>query len=391
MDYAAATPVRNQVRKVMGPFFSKTFANPSAIHQEGVAAREAIEMQRVRLARVLKARPEGVYFTGSGTESNNLAILGVFEKKHKDGRAYADMEVVSTKLEHPSVLEALRELERRGVVVRYVEVDEEGVIKVEALKAVLTEKTVLVTFAYINSEIGVMQEVGKIARAVRAFEKDKGTRVYVHTDAAQAPLWASCELDHLLVDIVSLDAGKCYGPKGVGVLVLRRGVEIAPVLFGGPQEGGLRPATENTPAVVGAVEAIVIAQERHESLSQTVCKLRDFLAAELLKINGVVLNGSKEHRVANNVNVSVRGVDGEYAVVVLDEAGIACSTRSACSGATGAGSSVVMAISGDQDRASSSIRFTLGEETTRAELQKAADVLAQHVEKTRTAMNSLTQ
>ena len=391
LDYAAATPLRGRVYEKMRPFLRDQFANPSAIHREGVSQRLVIDTARERLARLLKARPEHVYFTASGTESNNLAILGTVENRLKAGIAYEDMEIISTKVEHPSVSQTLEHLKGLGVCIRYIEVDTEGLLEVSSLRELLSEKTILVSFAYINSEIGTIQNVGKLTRVVRAFEKEQGVRVYVHTDAAQAPLWCNCELDRLLVDLLTLDAGKCYGPKGVGVLVHRHGVSLSPVLHGGPQEGGLRPATENVAGIVGAVEAIVLAQEVREIRVQKVTAIRNYLLEELLHIDGVVLNGSRIQRVANNVNVSISGIDAEFAVVVLDEHGIACSTKSACSGAGGAGSSVVRAISGDEDRAISAIRFTLGEETTRTDVSRAARELAVHIEKTRTTIDALTQ
>ena len=391
LDYAAATPVRPRVHEVMKPYFSEYFANASAIHREGVMVREAVDDARARIARLLKARPENVYFTGSGTESNNLAILGTLEARLAAGVNYEDMEIISTRLEHPSVTQTLEQAATLGVRVHYVEVDETGMIDQASFAHLLSEKTVLCTFAYINSEIGVIQDVGKLVRAVRAFEKKTGARIYVHTDGAQAPLWATCEIDRLMVDMLSLDAGKCYGPKGVGLLVLRHGTELSAITHGGPQEGGLRPATENVPGIVGTAEAITLAQEQYQDRVVHVERVRDTFIAELLKIEGSVLNGHQEKRVANNVNISIPGIDSEFAVVVLDEAGVACATKSACSGADGAGSSVVMAITHDAARAQSTLRFTLGEDTTTAEAVKTAKLLHAHVQKTRATMDTLTQ
>lgn len=391
LDYAAATPVRSRVQEVMKPYLSEHFANASAIHREGVLARQAIEDARERIARLLKARPEHVYFTGSGTESNNLAILGTLEARRAAGVAYEDMEIISTRLEHPSVAQALKHAVSLGVRVHYAEVDETGLIDQVSFSSLLSEKTVLCTFAYINSEIGVIQEVGKLVRTVRAFEKKTAARIYVHIDGAQAPLWANCEIDRLMVDMISLDAGKCYGPKGMGLLVLRHGTELSAITHGGPQEGGLRPATENVPGIVGTAEALTLAQEQYEDRVARVQRVRDTFIAELLKINGVVLNGHQEKRVANNVNISIPGIDSEFAVVVLDEAGVACATKSACSGTDGAASSVVMAISNDTVRAQSTLRFTLGEDTTTTEVTKTAKLLRAQVQKTRATIDTLTQ
>lgn len=381
LDYASATPVRKEVNEIMKPFWSLQFGNASAIHHEGVEAREAIETARTKLARLLHVKEEGVVFTGSGTESNNIAIFGTLEEYRKKGIAYEDMEIVSTPLEHPSVLQVLKHVQEWGVQTRYLEVDEEGLILPQSLEALVSPKTVLVTFAYVNSEIGTIQHVGKLARMVRVLEKKYNSRMYVHIDAAQAPLWQSCELDKLGVDVLTLDAGKCYGPKGVGVLAFRYGVSLKSFMFGGSQEGGLRPGTENTALIVGAVEALRIAQEKHQERNSKIQQLRDLFIADLESIEGVVLNGSKISRVANNVNISIPGIDSEFAVISLDQQDIACSTKSACGGAKGEGSSVVKAITHSDERALSTIRFTLGEETTRAELIQTAKTVKAHSEK----------
>lgn len=391
LDYASATPVRGEVVEAMMPYFSSMYGNAGAIHHEGVAARAAITQSREVLAKVLHVREEGIIFTGSGTESNNLAILGAVEARRKEGVPYTDMEVISTKIEHASVLEVLKHVEQLGVTVTYVSLDASGLIDVNSLKESLSPKTILVTFAYANSEIGVVQQVGKLSRVVRSYEKVQSTKILIHLDAAQAPLWLPCALDALLVDVLSLDAGKCYGPKGVGVLAMRHGVRLHSILFGGSQEGGLRPSTENTPLIIGATKALVIAQEHYKTRSEQVAQLRDAFMSLVTAIEGVVVNGSVSDRIANNINISIPGIDSEFAVITLDEKGIACSTKSACGGAKGDGSSVVRLISGDETRATSTIRFTLGEDTTLAELKCVAQELKAHVDKTRTSLKKLTQ
>jgi cysteine desulfurase len=381
LDYASATPVRKEVIKAMEPFWSRTFGNASAIHKEGVAVREAIETARRKLARLLHVKEEGVIFTGSGTESNNIALFGTIESRRRKGVAYEDMEIVSTRLEHPSVLEVLRHVEGWGIAIKYAEVDGDGLVIAESLESLITPKTILVTFAYANSEIGTVQHVGKLSRIARASEKKFGSRIYVHTDAAQAPLWLSCELDKLGVDILSLDAGKCCGPKGVGVLAFRHDVSLHSFMFGGSQEGGLRPGTENAALIVGAVEALSIALENYLQRSAKAEQLRDLFIKDLEAVEGIVLNGSRGSRIANNVNISIPGIDSEFAVISLDQQGIACSTKSACGGAKGDGSTVVKAVTNSDERALSTIRFTLGEGTTQLELAQAAQAVRSHTEK----------
>ena len=379
MDYASTTPVHAEVWKAMVPYFRDMWANASAIYTEGVAVREVIEAERGALARVLHVRPSDVVFTSGGTESNNLVIVGLVARLHTEGIAYADMEIISTKIEHPSILEALRYVEALGVVIKYAPVDEEGRIDMVDLEALFSEKTRLVTFAYVNSEIGTIQDVKKITRMARAWNDTHKTHVYVHIDACQAPLWLPCALDQLGADLVSLDAGKAYGPKGVGVLVKRHWVKLNSIMYGGGQEQGLRPGTENTALIIGCVRALVRAQQHWEKQSAAIQKVRDYALSKIKTLPNVVINGSSEHRVPNNINISIPGIDGEYAVITLDAHGIAASTRSACGAGKGQGSHVVRTISGDEARALSTIRFTLGEGTKKKDIDEAVAVLKEHI------------
>jgi cysteine desulfurase len=383
LDFASTTPVAPEVLKAMMPFFCEEWANPSAIYSRGVRARTAIERARTSVARVLHIRAQGVLFTSGGTESNNQALIGVIEALHDAGTEYRDMEIVTTPIEHPSILETCAALEKRGVLVRYVEVTEEGIVREDSFTAALTPKTVLVSFAYVNSEVGTVQDVKRLSRQVRLFNTAHSTNILVHLDASQAPLWLPCEMDMLGVDMMTLDAGKCYGPKGVGVLALRHGIRIAPLMHGGGQEGGLRSGTESTPLIVGCAHALERAQKKWQGRSESVKKLRDHMIATLTEeIPGIVLNGSRETRVANNINVSLPGIDAEYAVITLDAHGVAASTRSACGSSASYGSYVVRAMTNDEARVVSTIRFTLGETTTKGELTEAVRLLKDHVVRT---------
>lgn len=376
----------------MLPYFSEVYGNASAVHQEGVSAKAAVEEARTSLGRTLRVRPSDVIFTSGGTESNNLAIDGVLRALRATGRSYADMEIISTRVEHPSVSEVLRHVADLGVTIKYADINEEGLIDVNHFKALLSEKTVLATMAYVNSEIGVIQPVKKLTRAVKLFNAEHDTNILVHLDAAQAPLWLPVQLDSLGCDLLSLDAGKCYGPKGVGILATRHGVKLLPIMLGGSQESGLRAGTENTPLIVGCVKAIVRAQEEWESRSERVRSLRDSFITDLESaIDGVLVNGSRTERVANNINISIPGIDTEFAVISLDQAGIAASTKSACSGADGGGSTVVREMSDDDARAQSTIRFSLSEASTTADLQKTTQVLKDHIIKMRDFHKNLTK
>jgi cysteine desulfurase len=377
--------------RAMMPFFSEQFANAGAIHAQGQEAKSALTKAREEIASVLRVRPAGVIFTGSGTESNNIALLGCIAHHKSEGREYSQMEVVTSAIEHASILSVCSHLESLGVKVHYLVPDTEGIVSTSSLESSLTPNTVAVALGYVNSEIGVVQPITKLARVVRAKEKEFGTQVLVHVDAAQAPLWLPCALDALLCDTLSLDAGKCYGPKGVGVLAMTHNTKLAPTLFGGGQETGLRAGTENIALIVGAVASITIAQKHYKERVEKVAALRDGFFKLLLGIDGVVVNGSRTARVANNVHISIPGVESEFAVVTLSRDGIDAATKSACGGAKGEGSSVVRTLFSDSARALSTIRFTLGEETTLAELSQTVALLSTHVEKTKAVLAKLTQ
>lgn len=383
LDYAAATPLSKRAFLAMKPFLTEGYGNASAIHAEGVAARNGIETARERTARALMVRPEYITFTSGGTESNNLAIAGSIEALYREGRFFADMEVVTTRIEHPSVMETMRTLERQGVVVKYVEVNEEGLVKLDDLTTLLSEKTVLFSVAYANSEIGAVQKVRAIRKTLEVAEKKFGSKIMFHLDGAQAPLWLSCQFESLHVDFLTLDVGKCHGPKGVGVLVRGRRAALTPTLYGGGQESGLRPGTENVAGIVGASIALEEAQSDFKTRAEKVTNLRDKSIDYILKeIPTAVLNGpTGEGRLANNINISIPGLDTEFAAIVLDKHGFAVSTKSACAGAGGGESMVVKVISNDPARAASTLRFSLSPETTLQNIKDMTNVLKQHIAK----------
>lgn len=381
LDYAAATPVRDEVFKAMAQYDREVFANASAIHKEGQKAKAILETARQNLATSLRVRPDDVIFTSSGTESNNLALKGAVLAMKKGGVRVEEIEVITLATEHPSVLNTFKELETMGVRLLYAPIDTDGLVDLSEFKKLLSPRTRLVSISYANSETGVVQDLTAIGRAIKAFEKENGLMVLFHTDASQAPLWLPCALDALFVDIMTLDAGKCRGPKGVGVLVARPGVKLSAVSYGGSQEKSLRPGTEPVSLIVGASLAITLAQEEYKGLGARVTKMRDWWWGELQNIESVLLNGSLTNRLPNNLNISIPGLDTEFAVVSLDAAHIAASTKSACSGAGGGYSHVIFSMTGDTNRASSTIRFTLGPDTTYGELRETTLALKKHVAK----------
>ena len=367
----------------MAPFWSQQFGNAGAIHQEGLAAQQALSTARTHIARLCQVRPELVTFTSGGTESNNLAIIGYIETLHAAGREYEDMHIISTPIEHPATKEALQRIVARGVQVTELLVDGTGLVSIADLRKNLSPQTVLVTLAHINSEIGTIQPTHKIARVLRAYEREcKTSRILLHVDAAQSPLWQPIQLPTLGADLLSLDAGKCEGPKGVGVLLaaLKPYVKQG-VLYGGGQERGLRPGTEPIALCVGCATALVRAQATREGRVSVVKPLQEVLRSDIAtRIPQALWNGAcDEKRVVNNVNISLPGYDTEYAAVVLDQAGFAVSTKSACSTADSAASDVVYAISKDRARARSTLRITLHEKVTQSDLTRLIDVLVRHV------------
>ncbi len=384
LDYAAATPLLPEVLSAMLPYFHDTFGNAGSIHQEGVVAKRSLEECRTRVARVLGVQDTGIVFTSGGTESNNLAITGYVERLVAGGRAYEGIEIVTTHIEHSATGETMARLARRGVRIVYVPVTDDGVIDVDILESLLTDQTVLVTVSYVNSEVGAITRCRDIRRIIDGYTKKSQTTIALHIDAAQAPLWLPCDLPRLGADLLSLDAGKMNGPKGCGVLAMRKGMQVSAIVGGGGQERGMRPGTEPLPSIVGCTVALELAQHNWQERAARVSTVRDYFLARITdEVPNVIVNGPLGNdRVANNVHISIPGLDAEFAVITLDAQGIAASTKSACSSKGGGASAVVLAMTGDEARATSTLRFTLGPDNTTADIDVAILTLTQHLTNT---------
>ncbi len=400
LDYAATTPLDPRVKRAMEPYFAKHFGNPSSIHAEGVVAKKALDAARATVARALEAHPDEIIFTSGGTESNNLAIFGAVESVCRSLTPTRPvgvkllqkprLHIITTNIEHSSVLEPLRALEKRGVEVSYVPVETNGIVKTEKILAAIRPNTVLVSVMYANNEIGTIQPIAKIGKAIRELrgEAHKKNLVRVgapfplfHTDACQTPLYLNCLVNALGVDLLTLDGHKIYGPKGVGALYVRRGTTLAPQLLGGGQERGLRSTTENISSIVGFAEALRLATTERKTESLRLKELRDKFYADVLeniRTTRIILNGDRENRLPNNLNISLPKVDTEMLVLKLDAAGIACSTKSSCL-KDEKRSYVIAALGGDEKRAESSLRFTLGHTTTAHDLARVAKILSRIV------------
>ena len=368
LDNAATTPIDKRVLSVIRKISTESYGNPSSLHKEGVEAKKILSEARKDIAEIIGANPDEIVFTSGGTESNNLAIFGTVRDPKKS-------HIIVSSIEHASIIECVKELEKRGAEVTYLPVNGDGVVSSKDIKEAIKENTVLVSIMYANNEIGTIQPIVEIAKAIRHSK----SRPIFHTDACQATNYLDMKVLHLGVDLMTFNASKIYGPKGVGALFVRKGIKLSPLIFGGGQEKGIRSGTENVASLKGFAEAMKITEEMKEKESARLTKLRDFFIAEAMeKIPNSVLNGSAENRLPNNVNISIPKTDAEELVIILDARGIACSTGSACANisADGKVSHVVEALGFGRDRAASSLRFTLGRETTKEDIIFIANELS---------------
>lgn len=377
LDHAATTPVDPRVVKKMLPFFSKKFGNASSLYRLGIESKTALEEARSKIGFELRASGSEILFTGGGTESINLALQGTARARGMKGR------IIVSSIEHHAVLRCVEYLITQGIDVVEIPVDSEGNISLDALEKALTPETFLVSLMYANNEVGTIQPLSKFAKLIRAKEKTFGTHIYFHTDACQAPGFLPLDVRELDVDLLTLNASKMYGPKGVGILYVRRGVRIDPVVFGGNQERAMRSGTENIPGVVGMAEALSLVCKDQEKEVARLTKLRDDFMKKVSQLPGAKINGARKNRLANNVHVSFGGLKGEAIVIHLDEYNIQASTGSACTSTELEPSHVVLAMGKSEAEAEGSVRFTLGRETSKKDLEYTVKVLEQIVARLR--------
>lgn len=376
LDHASATPMDDRVLSEMTPYWSDVFYNPGSVHEGGVKARAVLDEYRERIAKVLGIKPSETIFTSGGTEANTLAIVGGI-KALSNARGGRPIHAITAAIEHPSVLDAFRALERDGVAsVTYIKPDENGIITPEAVSLALRPETEMASIAYANSEIGTIQPLREIRNALN---RESERRVILHSDASQAPEYLNVELDALGLDMMTIDAQKVYGPKGVGALALKQGVEIEPVMHGGAQQYGLRPGTEPLPLIAGLVKAMEIATENREAESERVRALRDYLIERVLElVPGSELNGDSVRRMPNNANFYLPDVDGEYAAIRLSASGFAVGTRSACmqsEDVTKGGSYVLRALGKSEEVPESSLRISLGRQTSSKDIDALIEAI----------------
>lgn len=370
MDYAAATPIDPAVLKVMQPYFSEQFYNPSAVYLAGSQVRKDLERARAEVAQWFGARPNEVVFTAGATEANNLAIHGVMQQ-------FPKANMVVGVIEHDSVLAPAEVYDHK-----LLPVTEQGIIDTTNLNELIDDNTVLVSVQYANNEVGTIQpikEVAALVKAVRAQRAKKGNALplYVHTDAAQAACYLDLHASRLGADLISINGGKIYGPKQTGALFVHAGIQLTPLVYGGGQERGLRSGTENVAGCVGLATALTIAQtSRAEETKRLQSLQMQFIRLLQQKIPSVIINGSQKHRLPNNVHITIPGQDNERLLFGLDEAGVLAAAGSACSASDDTPSHVLKAMGLSDEAARASLRFTFGRQTTSQDIATAVDVLA---------------
>lgn len=357
LDYAATTPVDARVVKVMGPYFESNYANTMSLHEMGRMSGMAVEKGRKVVADYINASPDEIFFTGSATESNNWVLKGVAFANRNKGK-----HIIISPIEHDCVLESARWLARNGFEIDYVKVDQYGLVDLGDLNKLIRKDTILVSIIHGNNEIGTLQNLGKIGQICR----DKGT--YFHTDAAQSFGKEEIDVKAMKIDLLTASSHKIYGPKGVAILYIRKGVVIETLLHGGGHENGKRSSTVNVPAVMGMVKAVEIYKNQHQTENEKLIKWRDEIIKKLLEIKGSRLNGHQTERLANNINISFEGVEGESLLMELDLKGIEVSTGSACSSTSLEPSHVLLAIGLEPQVAHGSLRISLGRWTTQKDI-----------------------
>lgn len=374
LDYSATTPVDPRVFKAMQPFFSKKFGNTMSIHSFGQEAKLILEESREIVADLMGARPNEIIFTGSATESNNLALKGIALRSFSEG---GGKHIIISQIEHPCIMETANWLGKQGFEITRLAVDKYGQVSPLDVKKAIKKETILVSIIHASNEIGTIQPIEKIGKICKA------RKIYFHTDASQSFGKIPIDVNKMNIDLLTASSHKMYGPKGAACLFIREGIKIEPILHGGGQERGLRSSTINMPAIVGFAKACEICKKEMEKESQWLTKLRDKLIKNILKIDGAHLNGHPENRLPNNANFWFSFIEGESMVIQLDFLGIAVSTGSACSSIKLEPSHVLLAIGLKPQEAHGSLRISLGRWTTENEIDYLIKVLPGIIKKLR--------
>ena len=376
LDYAATTPVDQRVLDVMIPYFRESYGNPSSVHRYGQKAEAAVDGAREKVAAILRCKAEEIIFTSCGSESDNLAIRGAaMAKRNASGEKW----ILTSKTEHHAVSKTAEQLEKEyGFLLEWLDVDEHGMITPESLNKAVCSDTALASVMYANNEIGTINPISELAEIARSHN------IVFHTDAVQAAAYLDVDVNKLGVDLMSLGGHKFYGPKGVGALYVRKGTGLVPHLTGGGQEFGLRAGTHNVPYIVGFAEALRLAAEEREERTAHVRPLRDQVIGHVLEeIPDSKLTGHPENRLPNHASFVFKDVDGNLLLQLLDSAGFACSSGSACKTGNPEPSEVITSLGYSRDWALGSLRVTLGVDSSAEQVESFLKALPELVEKTR--------
>lgn len=372
LDNAASSPVNEQVLQEMIPFLKENFGNPSSIHKLGRISNKAIQNARKQIAQLVNAEPKEILITSGGTESNNTALFGIAHSKRGH-------HIVTSAIEHEAILEPCKKLEQEGFDITFVKVDETGLVNPADIKKSITPKTCLVSIMFANNEVGTIQPIQEISKICHE------NHILFHTDAIQAVGKVGVDVKSLGIDLLSISSHKINGPKGVGALYIKNGIEINPFIYGGGQENGLRSGTENVASIVGFGKACQLAKE---NLDQNISKMRNLrnklINKIITEIPKVTVNGNQEYRIPNNAHFTFLGVNGEDLIIKLDENGIAASTGSACSVKVQKESHVLKAMGFSHDQISGSLRLTVGPSNTESEIEQTIETLKKVVKELRT-------
>lgn len=373
MDYSATTPVKKEVLDAMLPYFSEHFGNPSSLYSIAQESKEALEKARGQVASLIGAKANEVFFTAGGSEADNWALEGAADALKDKGN-----HIITTKIEHHAILHTAEYLEKHGIDVTYLDVDAEGRVNPEDVEKAITDKTVLISIMMVNNEVGTIEPIKEIAEIAH------NHGILLHTDAVQALGNVPIDVDNMGIDLMSMSGHKIYGPKGVGALYIRKGTKISNFIHGGAQEMKKRAGTENLAGIVGFGKAAELAKENLESHINRVSELRDYFISEVTsKIPDTIVNGSMEHRHPGNANISFEYIEGESMLILLDMNGISVSTGSACSSKSLTPSHVLSAMGIPVERIHGTLRFTIGDPTTKEDIDYVIEKLVEIVQKLR--------
>lgn len=373
LDHAATTPARKEVVEAMMPYFTENFGNPSSIYSFAAANKKVITDVREQIADSLNAKAQDIYFTAGGSESDNWALKATAEAYKNKGN-----HIITSKIEHHAILHTCEYLEKNGFEVTYIDVDENGILRLDQLKEAIRPETILISIMFANNEIGTIQPIKEIG----AIAKEHG--ILFHTDAVQAYGQLPIDVEELNIDMLSASGHKLNGPKGIGFLYIRKGLKLRSFIHGGAQERSRRAGTENVTGIVGLGKAVEIAMNTMEERTKKETELRDYLITRILaEIPYARLNGDRVKRLPNNVNISFQFIEGESMLIMLDMAGICASSGSACTSGSLDPSHVLLAIGLPHEIAHGSLRMTLGEENTKEEMDYVVEQLKEIVGKLR--------